>query len=134
MLDAASFELAAQIKLEEIELTELCAVSTPAVLPDLKAENVSREVMIEVPPLPLPAIRPLLTIVVHTVNHMFFVINSIDGDQVPLFRVALISVVSRFKRVTLKDNRFALDFDLDRDLTSSLEVGLGCPELIFGFL
>ena len=134
MLDAASFELAAQIKLEEIKLTELCAVSTPAVLPDLEAENVGREIMIEVPPLPLPAIRPLLTIVVHTVNHMLFVINSIDGDQVPLFRVALISVVSRFKRVTLKDNRFALDFDLDRDLTSSLEVGLGRSELIFGFL
>ena len=134
MLDAASFELEALIKLEEIKLTELCAVSTPAVLPDLEAENVGREIMIEVPPLPLPAIGPLLTIVVHTVDHMLFVINTIDGDQVPLFRIALISVVSRFKRVTLKDNRFALDFDLDRDLTSSLEVGLGCPELILGFL
>lgn len=119
--------------LEEMQLTELSAVSTSVVLPDLEAELVGGEVMIAVPLLPLPAIRPLRTIVVHTVEHMFCAIL-IDGDHVPLFRVALISVISRFKRVTINHNRFTLDDDFDRDLASSLEVGLGCAELIFGFL
>ena len=103
------------------------------VLPDLETELVSGEIMLAVPLLPLPAIWPLTTIVVNSVDHMLSAIF-IDGDHFPFPRVTLISVIGRSKRVPLKDNRLILNFDLNRDLASSLEVGLGSTKLIFGFL
>ena len=103
------------------------------VLPDLETELVGGEIMLAVPLLPLPAIWPLTTIVVNSVDHMFSAIF-IDGDHFPFPRVTLISIIGRSKRVPLKDNRLILNFDLNRDLASGLEVGLGSTKLIFGFL
>ena len=103
------------------------------VLPNLETELVGGEIMLAVPLLPLPAIWPLTTIVVNSVDHMLSAIF-IDGDHFPFLRVTFISIIGRSKRVPLKDNRLILNFDLNRDLASGLEVGLGSTKLIFRFL